>query len=314
MRLDRGRLGWGLFLVVFGLIPLTVTTGLVDPETVRQAWQLWPLLLIGLGIGLLAGRAREALVSTIVVSLTLGVVAGSLLAGAAAGSLTGVGCTGGGSGQGATTGTLASGSTVTIESGCGDLDVTAQAGSAWQASGAAASDLDVQAGPRSLTIRPVSATVFRGLALTVALPTDPQFDLHLKSALGDLTVALPGTHLSGVHSAVSLGRGELDLGGATLTGALEATFSLGSGTLTLPLGAYTGTVTSSFGSLDLCVPAGEAVHLTAHSSFGSTDVGDGFTRVADGWQTDDFATAAQRADVHLSSSFGSISITRGACG
>ncbi len=312
MRVDRGRLGWGVFLVVLGLVPLTVTTGLVDVATVRQAWQLWPLILVGLGIGLLVGR-RGALVSTLVVAVTLGLAAGGALAGSGGGSLT-AGCTQTTAATGPTSGTLSSGSTVTIEAGCDHLDVTSQPGGSWQATGLGGSAVGVQAGGQGLVIRPANGP-FRGKqTMSVVLPTDAQLDLHVKGSLGDLTVVLPGAHLAGFHADVSLGQGRFDLGGATLSGTLEATFSLGSGSVTLPTGTYAATLSSSFGSMDVCVPSGEPAHVTARSSFGSANVDGGFDHVTDGWQTPDYATATQRVDLRVSSSFGSINITRGDCG
>ncbi len=315
MQVDRSRFGWGLFLVLLGLIPLGVVANVLDGSTVRQAWQLWPLVLIGLGVGLLIGRARGALVSTLVVSISLGLAAGGLLAGAGGGVLAGGACSPGGTGGAAPTGTLASGTTVTIEGGCGDLHVTAQAGTSWQATGDAASELKVQTGPHSISIRPGGDLIFHGRnTLSVALPTDPQLDLRLKSGFGDLSVSLPGANLSGLQADVSLGSGVIDLTGATLSGTLDGSFSFGSGTVLLPGGTYSGTLSSSFGSLDVCAPPGVAVHVTAHSGLGSVDVGEGFDKVADGWQTPDYGSAAQRADLHLSTSFGSLSVTRGTCG
>lgn len=315
MQVDRSRFGWGLFLVILGLVPLAVAANVVDGSAVRQAWQLWPLVLIGLGVGLLIGRTRGALVSTLIVSISLGLAAGGLLAGAGGGVLARGACSPGGTGGAAPTGTLTSGTTVTIEGGCGDLYVNAQAGSAWQASGDGASDLKVETGPQSIRIRPGGDLLSRdGGSLTVALPTDPHLALRLKSGLGDLSVALPGAHLNGLQADVSFGSGVLDLTGATLTGTLDGSFSFGSGTVVLAGGAYSGTISSSFGSLAVCAPPGVAVHVTAHSGVGSVAVGEGFEAVGDGWQTADYATATQRADLHLSTSFGSLSITRGTCG
>ena len=314
MQVDRGRLGWGLFLVIFGLIPLGVSANVLDGSAVRDAWQLWPLVLVGAGVGVLIGRTRGALVSTLVVSITFGIAAGGFVAGAGGGAIAGE-CSAGGTSPGITSGPLTGGTTVTIEGGCGDLDLTAQAGNQWQASGDAATDLTVETGPQRLTIRP-GGDIFNGRhTLTVALPTDPRLDLHLKSGLGDLSASLPGAHLSGLQADVSLGTGVLDLSGATLDGTLDASFSFGSGTVTLPGGTYSGSISSSFGSLDVCVPPGVAVHFTAHAGLGSVSVEpDGIDEVADGWQTSDYATATQRADLHLSTSFGSLSITRGTCG
>ncbi len=310
MQVDRSRFGWGLFLVLLGLVPLGVAANVLDGSTVRQAWQLWPLVLIGVGVGLLIGRARGALVSTLIVSISLGLAAGGLLAGAGGGVLAGGACSSRSTGGTGHRGTLTSGTTVTIQGGCGDLHVTAQPGATWDTG----EDPTVVAGGESLTISARGDIFHDRNTLSVALPIDPQLDLHLKSGFGDLSVALPGAHLSGLQADVSLGSGVLDLTGATLSGTLDGSFSFGSGTVILPGGSYGGSLSSSFGSLDVCAPPGVAVHVTAHSGLGSVDVGEGFDRVGDGWQTADYATATQRADLHLSTSFGSLSITRGTCG
>jgi hypothetical protein len=55
MRADRTGIGIGLFFVAAGV--LFLLEGL-DVFTVRAAW-LWPLLLIGFGLALLAGGFRR---------------------------------------------------------------------------------------------------------------------------------------------------------------------------------------------------------------------------------------------------------------
>ena len=55
MHVNRGLLGWGVFFIVLGAVPLAVQAGALDPEVVRRAWELWPLILIGIGLGPGAG-------------------------------------------------------------------------------------------------------------------------------------------------------------------------------------------------------------------------------------------------------------------
>ena len=47
MRVNRGLLGWGVFFIVLGAVPLAVRSGLLSEASLANAWQLWPLLLIG---------------------------------------------------------------------------------------------------------------------------------------------------------------------------------------------------------------------------------------------------------------------------
>src|SRR4051794_28247992 len=62
MRVNRGLLGWGVFFLVLGAVPLVVAYGGVAASTFDRAWQLWPLLLIGAGLGLVFARTRAAVV------------------------------------------------------------------------------------------------------------------------------------------------------------------------------------------------------------------------------------------------------------
>lgn len=54
--LDRRLLGWGLFFILVGAIPLATRAGLIDPELVSRWPSLWPLLLVAWGLGLLLRR------------------------------------------------------------------------------------------------------------------------------------------------------------------------------------------------------------------------------------------------------------------
>ena len=52
MRINRGLLNWGVFLIALGGIPLAVDQGWLDSDVARDLGQLWPLLLVGIGLGL----------------------------------------------------------------------------------------------------------------------------------------------------------------------------------------------------------------------------------------------------------------------
>ena len=80
MRIRRGLLFAGLFLIPLGGMTLLVRAGTVDADALAGIWRLWPLILIGFGIALLLGRSRAASVGTAVAALTLGVLVGSAIA------------------------------------------------------------------------------------------------------------------------------------------------------------------------------------------------------------------------------------------
>src|SRR6478609_5400039 len=65
MRVRRGLLFWGLLLIPLGAIPLLARSGAIDPARLADAWRLWPLILVGIGVAILASRTRFALVGAV---------------------------------------------------------------------------------------------------------------------------------------------------------------------------------------------------------------------------------------------------------
>ena len=55
MHFDRRLLGWGVFFILVGALPLAVRGGFLDAERVSSWPSLWPVLLIGWGLGLSCG-------------------------------------------------------------------------------------------------------------------------------------------------------------------------------------------------------------------------------------------------------------------
>ncbi len=54
MHVRRGYLGWGVFLIVTGAVPLLVRSGYLSNDQLSRVWELWPLILVGIGVGLIA--------------------------------------------------------------------------------------------------------------------------------------------------------------------------------------------------------------------------------------------------------------------
>ena len=65
MRIRRGLLFWGLFLIPLGGISLLTRVGTIDPAVFVDAWRLWPLVLVVIGLTLLLGRYRAGLIGVI---------------------------------------------------------------------------------------------------------------------------------------------------------------------------------------------------------------------------------------------------------
>src|SRR5262245_13152177 len=137
MHIRRGYLGWGVFLILTGAIPLLVRSGYLDQEQVDRLWSLWPLILIGIGIGLILSRTRFDFIGGLIVAATFGLMLGGLLS-QGFDTIAGGGCGGDAPGtafaskDGAFEGSSA---TVDLELNCGTLDVAVAGGTAWHLEG-----------------------------------------------------------------------------------------------------------------------------------------------------------------------------------
>ena len=81
MRIHRDLAGWGVFFVVAGGVPLAVQTGMLDPAVLDRWWSFWPLILVGIGLGLIFTRTSLEMLGGLIVSGTLGLLAAGILTG-----------------------------------------------------------------------------------------------------------------------------------------------------------------------------------------------------------------------------------------
>jgi len=129
MRIDPRLVGFGLFLITVGSVMVAVREGLVSEDAARQAWTLWPLILVGVGLSIvLAGRPGAA-IGGLALALTFGVIIGGI---AATGAFPSGGFCGGDAESGTAFadagGDLSRGASVTITQDCGNLAVGTVAG------------------------------------------------------------------------------------------------------------------------------------------------------------------------------------------
>ena len=78
MHIRRGFLGWGVFLILAGAVPLAVRSGYLSEDQVGRLWTLWPLILVGIGVGLILSRTRFDFLGGIIVAATFGLMVGRL--------------------------------------------------------------------------------------------------------------------------------------------------------------------------------------------------------------------------------------------
>lgn len=314
VRIDRDLLGWGVFFVVAGGIALAIGEGLVAD---RAWWSFWPLILVGIGVGLILRRTALEPLGGLLVAATFGIMVGGSLAGGMGGfgAMPSSVCRPGDGGtpfepQGGVLGAAAS---VAVELDCGDLAVSVVPGSDWTIAG---SD-DGGRGPfvvidgETLDIRSAGdGPTFLGGerdAWRLALPSSTTTDLRVDVSAGTLRLELGGAQLTTLAIDLSAGQGTVDLTGVAAIDGFEIGVDAGDLGLTLPSRPLTGSIEANAGSVRLCAPADVALRLRTGDSVlaGQDFAAAGLVEVGDAWETPGYDTAATRIELRTEANAGS---------
>jgi hypothetical protein len=320
VHVNRSLLGWGVFFIVLGAVPLAVRSGALDASVVMRAWELWPLVLIGAGLGLLLARTKAAMVGGLVVAVTAGLMGGSVLA---------AGIDGFDLGEGFSTctfrpsegepfqdrrGTFAGSARVDIELDCGELEIGTAPGDTWTVSGTSVNGMTprIEAGDDRLTVRaPRTAGIgIAGGEWTVELPEAVETRLDLSVNAGSARASLAGMALSRVDVSVNAGSATLDLAGVRSAGRVTGDVNAGSLQVSLPAADVTGALSANAGSIQLCVPDGVDLRIRVEdNALGSNNFGDeGLVQRGDTWESPDFGSATATIDMTASANLGSIDL------
>jgi hypothetical protein len=321
MRVNRGLLSWGVFLIVLGAVPLAVESGRVDEEVVRQAWQLWPVILIGIGLGLLLQRTKAAVVGTLVVAVTFGLMGGAALATGMGGipgswSSCGIGDGDGGTPFESQTGPFISDAAVDIELDCGEVTIGAQAGGAWSVAGSDATgegpELTASADRLIVGSRDQAGAGLNreGQRWQIGLPTDPAITLGLSINAGSGEAVLAGMHVPTTSATVNAGSLRLDLSETQDVATVDATVNAGSITVTLPAASITGSLAANAGSIEVCVPSGVGLRFRGSDNPLSSDnfAEQGLVQSGDTWTSPGYDSADFRIDMTTEATAGSIAL------
>ncbi len=320
MRLDRRLVGWGLIFILVGAVPLAVDAGWLDPDLVARWVELWPLVIVAIGVSILLSRTPAAWAGTVVVALVVGTMVGGLLATGFHGFPAIGGC-GGGTAQPFPTqsGTIAASGGLNVEFDCGTLNVSSMPGSSWQLSGndGAGQTPQVSTIADRVSIRPSNpAGPFsnRGKVVwNLAVPQASSLDLGLTLNAGEGTVDLSGATVASLNVTVNAGSFNATLGPAATSNAVNMTVNAGSAVLAT--GATSGTMNLSLnaGSLDVCVPAGSAARVSWQGTLASHDLDSlGLVKVDDHtWTTQGFTAGAPHFELDVNANAGSFSLKMG---
>lgn len=298
MRMNRGLAFWGIALVTAGLVALAIQAGFIAEETARQAWRLWPLVLIVAGIAVIAGRTPFAMLASVVAGLVVGGLVGTLVAGWPDGLS--IGCGGETDDRITAEGEFSGTAGVELDIDCGELDVAMGDGSAWHvdARHASGAEPDLESGADSLRVEAEAGTSFLGFgdarqAWDVTLPSDVELALDVSANAASSRLDLAGAVLSTMAVNANAGEVMIDLGGASVE---EMTVEANAGSLGVTVDDSTvanASVQMNAGSLELCVPDGASVAITVNDdnvTFSHDLDESGLTQDGDSWRTDDGPT------------------------
>lgn len=317
MRIDPRLIGFGLFFIVFGAVLLGARQGWIPADLVDRAWQLWPLLLVGIGVSILLARRPGAQIGGLIAAVTLGIMAGGIVGG---GRFPFAGC-GGDVSRGTAferqSGDLGNGAQVEVDFSCGELTVATGSGTTWSLEGTsdrgAAPRVSRDDGTLKLETNAGSGPFGFGDASTawrLTLPTGPGIAVDLGVNAGSGRVALGGANVSRLGASVNAGSIKVDLRDAAAVGNLDLSVNAGSAIVWLPELALDGDITANAGSATICAPDSVGLRFSVGDNpISSNNFGErGLVRVGDAWESPDFAAAAVRVTLRTTANAGSLSL------
>jgi hypothetical protein len=315
MQINRGLLSWGVFLIVAGLIPLAVRAGWLSASQVAGWWNLWPLVLIGIGVGLVLTRTPFEVVGSVLVAGTFGLMLGAVLAIGIAGFPGGVcGNEIGSNAYDEQTGAFDGPADVDIEFNCGELAVTGAEGSTWTFAGSGDGEVapNVDADGSSLRIRGAERSfvpISKGERWNVTLPEDVPLGIRVQLNAGDATVQPGAAELTDIDIQVNFGSIVAELADATAIGSVDVQTNAGSASVSLPDFSLTGRLQVNAGSLEVCMPADAGVRIQTGGGLGSNNFGEaGLVQDGDTWESPGYADATTQIDLEAEANLGNINL------
>ena len=313
MRINRRFLYWGIFLVAIGGVLVAADVGGLDSASIANGLRLWPVALVAIGVGIVARRTRFSLPSGMLAAALPGLVIGG---GFAIAPRIAVDC---GANGAVTTvaahdGVFDGPARVAVTTGCGAIDVTTAPGGAWHFDdGSTAGRVAiVEATSRSLSIDSgrKDGLHFDGIGRDewhLTLPTTPIDDLSFVVNAGQGRIGLPGARVG--HLAVTTNAAEttVDLS-ETAVASLSADVNAGRLTFRLASTAdIVGSMDVNAAELEVCVPSelGVRIHHTGALSGFTVD---GRQQPGADWQSPNYTSAANRADLTVDVNLGNVAI------
>jgi hypothetical protein len=261
MRVRRGLLFWGLLLIPLGAIPLVGRAGGLDASWLAQAWRLWPIVLICVGLAVLVGRTRAALVGTAAIALTIGSIGGAALAAPQSWIGAVSDCDFSSPRQALDrSGTFSAAASVRLDIRCGSVELTASDGPDWAlAAQYRTSQPIVESSGNRLSIRSATDGPSND-EWTVTVPAEQIGAVDLRANAAASTLRLGDAALTRLVADVNAGDLQIDAADAAIQ-RVTITMNAGRVRLTAGLAPMTGRISVNAGQIDLCVPEDAGLRL-----------------------------------------------------
>ena len=263
MQYHRGLIFWGLALITGGAVALAAQQGYLDHHVLAQAWRLWPVILIAIGLAILLSRTPFAVVGTIAAALVVGAAGGAAVAVGP-----GVASCGGPEPTDLATldGTFGNQARVELDFNCGTLQVGMVDGNGWSvASGGGDGAATISEGSNHLDVSHPGDNWFGpgGRQFwNIKLPKTPSLELHVAPNAADTRLDLGGGHFTSVELHPNAGSIFINLTDAHVDD-LTLELNAGSASILVAGGAdVTGTLQANAGSVELCTRGAVAWQFT----------------------------------------------------
>ena len=315
---NRKLLYMGVFLAAAGAAMLVIRGEAVGGEVVTQALRLWPILVIGLGVGLLLRGTRFGVAGGVLAAAMPGLLFGGLVV-AAPDFMPECGSAEPAS-YATRQGTFDGAASVDLRLDCGELSVTTAPGTGWhvQTGDTPGASPTVDASADRLSVSSADQRHRFGLpsggdALVITLPADSTLDLAAEVNAGRGRFDLAGARLGDVQLDVNAGDVQVDLTGATL-GRLSMDVNAAAASVRLPAtGDFEADFAVNAAELNVCAPADLGLRIHQDVVLGDTTYS-GLVRNGDTWETPGYAMATSHADVTISVNVGSVDVNpEGGC-
>jgi hypothetical protein len=325
VRVDRSLLNWGVFLIALGGIPLAVDRGWLEPDVAQTLGRLWPLLLVGIGLGLMLRATPLAWFGGALVAVTFGLIGGAaavtlrnddlfspqaIIPAVAVDTCAGAepGAVSTEQGGAADAGAFE----LDVQLACGELQVSRRADASWHLTaehGAdAAPDIEASGEPTSRVAvdqRSPSGLVLLGdrqkTTWQVGLPAQAALtaQLTLEAARGTLDAG--SGPIARLHGTLEAANGVFDMGSSLTPSPAVVSLELDASVadVRLPAGDIQASVDLELSSLRLCVPRSSPLRVQLNTNLSWNDLADaGLTEVTPGeWMA---GTSAEGSGVSLS--------------